>query len=87
MKPENYPTLIYRLVDEKGYKYNMQAMLQKLAEIRPLDLAPELIASKRQLSQLFKWFIDGKPQEKMPELLRGWRESFGKQLLSVLSQN
>lgn len=87
VKPEDYPALIHRLVDEKGYKYNMQAMLQKLAEIRPLDLAPELIASKRQLSQLFKWFIDGKPQEKMPELLIGWRKSFGEQLLSVLSQN
>ncbi|QLB40666.1 ribonuclease D [Mannheimia pernigra] len=87
VKPDDYPQPIKRLVDEKGYKYNMQAMLQKLAEIRPLDLAPELIASKRQLNQLFKWFIDGKPQNKMPELLVGWRTPFGEQLLSVLSQN
>lgn len=85
VEPDNYPKLIERLADKKGYKYNLQAMLQKLAEIRPLDLAPELVASKRQLNQLFKWFIDGKPQEKMPELLIGWRKPFGEQLLSVLS--
>ncbi|QLB16304.1 ribonuclease D [Mannheimia varigena] len=87
VQPEFYPKLIKRVIDEKGYKYNMQLMLQKLAEIRPLDLAPELVASKRQLNQLFKWFIDGRSQEKMPELLMGWRKSFGEQLLSVLLQN
>ncbi|MDY2948009.1 MAG: ribonuclease D [Mannheimia varigena] len=87
VQPELYPKLIKRLIDEKGYKYNMQLMLQKLAEIRPLDLAPELVASKRQLNQLFKWFIDGRSQEKMPELLIGWRKPFGEQLLSVLLQN
>lgn len=87
VQPELYPKLIKRLIDEKGYKYNMQLMLQKLAEIRPLDLAPELVASKRQLNQLFKWFIDGRSQEKMPELLIGWRKLFGEQLLSVLLQN
>lgn len=87
VQPELYPKLIKRLIDEKGYKYNMQLMLQKLAEIRPLDLAPELVASKRQLNQLFKWFIDGRSQEKMPELLMSWRKPFGEQLLSVLLQN
>lgn len=84
--PENQPKLITRLVDEKGYKYSLQKMSQKLAEIQPLDLAPELIASKRQLNQLFKWLIDGKPQEKMPELLTGWRKPFGAQLFAVLTK-
>lgn len=83
--PSEYPKPIKRLVDEKGYKYYMQAMLQKLSEIQPLDLAPELIASKRQLNQLVKWHIEGKPSEKMPELLIGWRKPFGEQLLAVLS--
>lgn len=85
VKPEDCPDLIQRLVDEKGYKYNLQAMSQKLNEIQPLDLAAELIASKRQLNQLFKWFIKGKPTEKMPELLMGWRKPFGEQLFAVLS--
>ncbi|MDD0824833.1 ribonuclease D [Mannheimia sp. AT1] len=85
VEPDAQPAPIIRLVDEQGYKYNLQAMLQKLDEIRPLDLATELLASRRQLNQLFKWFIDGQPQEKLPELLIGWRKPFGEQLLSVLS--
>ncbi|HDL5700183.1 TPA: ribonuclease D [Mannheimia haemolytica] len=85
IESNDYPELIQRLVDEKGYKYYMQAMLQKLSEIQPLDIVPELVASKRQLNQLFKWYIDGKPSEKIPELLIGWRKPFGEQLLSVLS--
>lgn len=84
--PENQPKTITRLVDEKGYKYSLQKMSQKLAEIQPLDLAPELIASKRQLNQLFKWLIDGEPQEKMPELLTGWRKPFGEQLFAELTK-
>lgn len=85
VQPENYPKPITRLVDEPGYKYNLQAMSQKLAEIKPPDLPTELIASKRQLNQLFKWFISGRKTEQMPELLKGWRKSIGEELLSVLS--
>lgn len=87
LTPDDYPEFIKRVVDEKGYKYSMQAMSQKLTEIQPLDLAPELIASKRQLNQLFKWYIDGAFSEKTPELLKGWRKPFGEQLLAVLQQN
>lgn len=83
--PENYPKPLTRLVDEKGYKHNLKSMLQKLEEIRPLDLPLELIASKRQLNQLFKWFISGKNAEKLPELLVGWRKPFGEALVEILS--
>lgn len=83
--PSMYPKVITRIVDEKGYKNNLQMMIKKLNEIQPPDLAVELIASKRQLNQLFKWFICGQPQEKQPELLIGWRKPFGQQLLAVLS--
>lgn len=83
--PESYPKPITRLVDVKGYKHNLNVMSQKLAEIRPLDLAVELIASKRQLNELFQWFMDGQPADKSPELLRGWRKPFGEQLFDVLS--
>lgn len=85
IEPENYPKPITRLVDEKGYKCNLHAMSQKLKEIKPLDLPIELIASKRQLNQLFKWFIEGQTLEKLPELLIGWRKPFGQELLTVLS--
>lgn len=82
--PENYPQPITRLVDDPDYKHSLKAMQQKISEIRPLDLAVELLASKRQLSQLFSWHKKGAPAEKQPELLRGWREVFGRELLPLL---
>lgn len=85
IEPQDYPEAITPLVDEKGYKYAMRTMSQKLSEIQPLDLATELLASKRQLNQLFKWYLDGKSAEQLPELLIGWRKPFGEQLLAVLS--
>ncbi|MCL7720374.1 ribonuclease D [Actinobacillus pleuropneumoniae] len=82
--PENYPEKIIRLVDQANYKYKLKAMQQKLAEIQPPDLVPELLASKRQLNQLFSWHQQGQNEDKLPELLSGWRREFGLQILSVL---
>ncbi|WP_150539751.1 ribonuclease D [Actinobacillus vicugnae] len=84
MAVEDYPAPISRLVDEPGYKHSLKLLQQKLAEIRPLDLAPELLASKRQLNQLFSWSIHGRDPAKLPELLKGWRAEFGQQLFAVL---
>lgn len=80
----DYPPVITRMVDEIGYKHDLKAMQQKLAEIVPLDLSSELIASKRQLNQLFKWHRKGQNPEKLPELLKGWRKPFGEALQGVL---
>lgn len=82
---ENYPEKITRLFDEVGYKQNLKAMQQKLAEIRPLDLPAELLASKRQLNQLFKWHRQGRPQTNLPELMQGWRANFGQLIAEVLA--
>ncbi|MCK3656949.1 ribonuclease D [Pasteurellaceae bacterium Macca] len=78
--PENYPLEITRLVDEKGYKITLKALQTVLNEIKPPNLAVELLASKRQLNQLFKWHQKGQSPEKLPELLKSWREPFGKVL-------
>ena len=82
---ENYPEKINRLFDEVGYKQDLKAMQQKLAEIRPLDLPAELLASKRQLNQLFKWHRQGRPQTHLPELMQGWRANFGQLIVEVLA--
>ena len=82
---ENYPEKITRLFDEVGYKQALKAMQQKLAEIRPLDLPVELLASKRQLNQLFKWHRHGRPQTNLPELMQGWRANFGQLIAEVLA--
>ena len=82
---ELYPAKIVRLVDEPNYKYSLKALQQKLAEIRPLDLPVELLASKRQLNQLFKWHRQGRPQTHLPELMQGWRANFGQLIAEVLA--
>ncbi|AKO45658.1 ribonuclease D [[Haemophilus] ducreyi] len=81
---QDYPPLITRLVDQPHYKYNLKIMQKKISEIRPPDLPQELLASKRQLNQLLKWYHKGQSQQYLPELLSGWRAEFGKQILSAL---
>lgn len=83
---EDRPEPITRLVDEDGYKVAYTAMQQKLSEIQPLDLAPELLATKRQLNQLFLWHRKGQNLDRLPELLSGWRKPFGEQIANVLAQ-
>ncbi len=82
--PETYPEPLLRLVDEPNYKYALKAMQRKQAEIQPSDLPPELLASKRQLNQLFRWHSKGENPQSLPELLQGWRASYGEQILTAL---
>lgn len=81
---ENQPEEIIRLVDMNGYKHSLKSLQCRLNEIIPENLAIELLASKRQLNQLFSWAKKGKNSDKLPELLKGWRKTFGEQLLEVL---
>ncbi|AHG81804.1 Ribonuclease D [Bibersteinia trehalosi USDA-ARS-USMARC-188] len=81
---EDYPDEIMRIVDFVGYKPSLQALQRRLSEILPENLPIELLASKRQLNQLFGWQRKGENTEKLPELLIGWRRAFGLQLLETL---
>lgn len=85
VEPQHYPAKIERLVDIVGYKHALKALQNTLAEIQPKDLLPELLASKRQLNQLFIWNYKGKNTDRLPELLCGWRKPFGEQLFAALS--
>lgn len=85
VEPQHYPAKIERLVDIIGYKHALKALQNTLAEIQPKDLLPELLASKRQLNQLFIWNYKGKNTDRLPELLCGWRKPFGEQLFAALS--
>ena len=82
--PSDYPEAITSLVDDPAYKYSLKKMQKRLAEIQPQDLLPELLASKRQLTQLFQWYKKGQFSHAQPELLQGWRAEYGKQLLAEL---
>lgn len=81
---EHYPALQTRAIDDPRYKYALKDLQQKSAELVG-DLFPvELLASKRQLTQLFKWYVEGKNAQNLPELLQNWRKPYGEQLLLCL---
>ncbi|MDY6215548.1 ribonuclease D [Actinobacillus porcinus] len=82
---KEYPPKIQRLNEDPRYKKTIKAWQQKLKEIAPTDLAPEVIAGKRDLERLMKWvWLKNKDSQNLPELMRDWREPFGKQLLSMI---
>lgn len=83
---EQYPEKIRRLVDEAGYKLALKSLQEGLEACKPADLPAELIASKRQLNQLFSWVKKGQDPQKLPELLTGWRTPFGEKLQQILQQ-
>lgn len=82
---EQYPVLIERLSDDLRYKASLKTLQQRLRELTPKGLAPEVVASKRSLEKLMKWaWRDQQNPTKLPDLLKGWRYKIGKQLLSIL---
>ena len=82
--PKDYPPMIQRLTDDPRYKTALKALQQKLTEITPENLPQELIASRRSLENLMKWYWLNATKEDLPELLQGWRQPFGDALLNVL---
>lgn len=84
--PEQYPEPIIRLIDLPYYKRDSHFLKKIITEYQPATLASEVFASKRQLDQLFKWQYQGQPQHKMPELLTGWRATFGQKLWEKYQQ-
>ncbi|MDH2923870.1 ribonuclease D [Nicoletella semolina] len=81
---KDYPPPITRLVDDPDYKATLKGLQQQIARIIPADLPSELFASKRQLNQLFKWHKMGQDPQHLPELLQGWRRSYGEQLYQAV---
>ena len=84
INPKDYPPMIQRLTDDPRYKTALKALQQKLTEITPENLPQELIASRRSLENLMKWYWLNATKEDLPELLQGWRQPFGDALLNVL---
>ncbi len=84
---QTYPAAIRRLSEDPRYKPALKALQQKLKAVAPTDLAPEIIAGKRGLESLMKWvWLKHKNPDKLPDLLRGWRAEFGRELLNVLDE-
>ncbi|MDH2927106.1 ribonuclease D [Lonepinella koalarum] len=83
--PIDYPAVIERFSDDPRYKKTFKALQQKLLEITPKNLACEVIASRKSLEKLMKWvWLKQKDPDKLPDLMRGWREPFGQKLCEIL---
>lgn len=82
--PQDYPEKIQRLADDPRYKTSLKQLQQKLKQITPASLKPEVIASRNSLEKLMKWHWNATKQASLPELLQGWRKEYGEQLLAVL---
>lgn len=85
ISPYDYPKRIIRILDDARYKKAMRLLQEKAYELTPQGLTLEILASKRSLEELLKWvWLYNEPQDKLPDLLLGWRREIGLQLLSLL---
>ncbi|OOF81250.1 ribonuclease D [Rodentibacter ratti] len=85
VSPYDYPKRIARIADDPRYKKAIRLLQEKAYELTPQGLTLEILASKRSLEELIKWvWQHSESQEKMPDLLLGWRREIGLQLLALL---
>lgn len=80
---------IRRLNDVSHYKQSFGQLKQLCIELaKQRGIAPEILASKKQLNQLLKWWWfdleETSVQGLMPDLLLGWRKSLMQEALTKL---
>lgn len=79
------PPKIEQLNTDPRYKQTLKALKNRLESLCPADLKPELIASRRDLDRFIRWvWIKQCDPNSLPSLMRGWREKFGQELLTIL---
>lgn len=81
----DYPKPIERISEDPRYKKTIRLLQEKVNSLTPEGLTPEIVASKRTLDELIKWVWKYDcSQDKLPELLIGWRKPIGEKLVDVL---
>ncbi|EIJ73935.1 ribonuclease D [Haemophilus haemolyticus] len=81
----DYPKPIERISEDPRYKKTIRLLQEKVNSLMPEGLTPEIVASKRTLEELIKWVWKYNcSQDKLPELLIGWRKPIGEKLVDVL---
>ena len=81
----DYPKPIERISEDPRYKKTIRLLQEKVNSLTPEGLTPEIVASKRTLEELIKWVWKYDcSQDKLPELLIGWRKPIGEKLVDVL---
>ncbi|WP_299014629.1 ribonuclease D [uncultured Photobacterium sp.] len=89
MSPQQYPEKIVRLVDLAGYKQLVKRIKDEVTKVEAeTGLAPEFLASKKQVNQLISWaWKKQKPADDMPDMLKTWRKSlFEERVTSLLDR-
>ncbi|AXP55930.1 ribonuclease D [Haemophilus influenzae] len=82
---DDYPKPIERISEDPRYKKTIQLLQEKVNSLTPAGLTPEIVASKRTLDELIKWVWKYDcSQNKLPELLIGWRKPIGEKLVDEL---
>lgn len=85
MSSNDYPEPIERISEDPRYKKTIRLLQEKVNSLTPEGLTPEIVASKRTLEELIKWVWKYDcSQDKLPELLIGWRKPIGEKLVDVL---
>ncbi|WP_118803339.1 ribonuclease D [Haemophilus haemolyticus] len=80
----DYPKPIERISEDPRYKKTIRLLQEKMNSLTPEGLPPEIVASKRTLEELIKWVWKYDcSQDKLPELLIGWRKPIGEKLVDV----
>ena len=81
----DYPKPIERISEDPRYKKTIRLLREKVNSLTPEGLTPEIVASKRTLEELIKWVWKYDcSQDKLPELLIGWRKPIGEKLVDVI---
>ncbi|PRI44746.1 Ribonuclease D [Haemophilus influenzae] len=81
----DYPKPIERISEDPRYKKTIRLLQEKVNSLTPAGLTSEIVASKRTLDELIKWVWKYDcSQDKLPELLIGWRKPIGEKLVDVL---
>ncbi|MFC0323277.1 ribonuclease D [Gallibacterium melopsittaci] len=84
---EEYPELIENIAERAEYKRQMTLLQKTLKQLVKEQLPLQVIASKKNLHQLLKWYWSGEVITKLPDLLQSWRKPYGEVLLKSLEKN
>ncbi|HHF5912892.1 TPA: ribonuclease D [Haemophilus influenzae] len=81
----DYPKPIERISEDPRYKKTIRLLQEKVNSLTPAGLTSEIVASKRTLDELIKWVWKYDcSQDKLPELLIGWRKPIAEKLVDIL---
>ena len=89
MPAQQYPEKIVRLVELAGYKQLVKRIKDEVSKVEAeTGLAPEFLASKKQVNQLISWaWKKQRPADELPDMLKTWRKPlFEERVLPLLDR-